>query len=82
MMFENIGLLYLPASFLPLGSTHLSKPVGPGQSKKSVDKLKCVNAVGLGLVNPLSHANQLKRSPSGKEKEQERWNWGGIKPRY
>ena len=50
-----------PASYLPLGSTHLSKPVGPGQKKKSVDKLKRVNAVGLGSVNPLSRANQPKR---------------------
>ena len=50
-----------PASYLPLGSTHLSKPVGPGQTKKSVNKLKCVNTVGLGSVNPLSRANQPKR---------------------
>ena len=54
-----------PASFLPLGSTHLSKPVGPGQTKKSVDKLKRINAVGLGSVNPPSCANQPKRSASG-----------------
>ena len=50
-----------PASYLPLGSTHLSKPAGPDQKKKSVDKLKSVNAVGLGSVNPLSRANQPKR---------------------
>ena len=50
-----------PASYLPLGSTHLSKPVGRDQTKKSVDKLKRVNAVGLGSVNPLSRANQPKR---------------------
>ena len=54
-----------PASYLPLGSTHLNKPVGPGQTKKSVDKLKCVNAVGLGSVNPLSRANRPKRIASG-----------------
>ena len=50
-----------PASYLPLGFTHLNKPVGPGQTKKSVDKLKCVNAVGLGSVNSLSRADQPKR---------------------
>ena len=50
-----------PASNLHLGSTHLIKPVGPDQTKKSVDKLKRVNAVGLGSVNSLSHANQPKR---------------------
>ena len=50
-----------PASYLPLGSTHLSKPVGPGQTKKIVNKLKRVNAVGLGSVNSLSRANQPKR---------------------
>ena len=51
-----------PASYLPLGSTHLNKPVRPGQTKKSVDKLKRINAVGLGLVNPPSCANQPKRN--------------------
>ena len=50
-----------PASYLHLGSTHLIKPVGPDQTKKSVDKMKRVNAVGLGSVNPLSRANQPKR---------------------
>ena len=54
-----------PAFYLPLGSTHLSKPVGTGETKKSVDNLKCVNAVRLGSVNPLSHANRPKRSASG-----------------
>ena len=39
----------------------MRKPVGPDQTKKSVDKLKCVNAVGLGLVNSLSRTSQLKR---------------------
>ena len=51
-----------PASFLTLGSTHLRKPVGHGQTKKSVDKLKRINAVGLGSVNPPSCAHQPKRN--------------------
>ena len=51
-----------PASYLPIGSTHLNKPVRPGQTKKSVDKLKRINAVGLGSVNPPSCANQPKRN--------------------